>query len=158
MLDAVRFAGYMAAGAVVTLYNNRNITPQLAYADGQGKMGREALAEEDPTLAVERGRRQLAQGAEGLVHAVFMYEGEFDFEGAKGDAVFLEVRTYGESPAALFMAVPYRRTTQLQVFRPKFLAVEQVEEKDLPVLSQGFFHGIENHEDGATIWSASMTL
>lgn len=158
MLDAVRFAGYLAAGAVTTLYNNRDITPTLAYANAEGKMGRDALPDEDPNLAVERGRRQLAQGAEGLVHAVFVYEGEFDFDDAKGDAIFLEVRTYGEAPAALFMAVPYRRTTQLQVFRPKFLAVEHIEEKDLPVLSQGFFHGIENHEEGATIWSASMTL
>ncbi|CAM2007206.1 hypothetical protein [Acanthopleuribacter pedis] len=158
MIDAIRFAGYLTSSAIFNLYNQRNISPTLAYADGSGKMGREDLDDEDPNQALERGRKKLAAGAEGLAHAVFIYEGDYNFDDDQGDAIFCEVRTYGEAAAALFMAVPYRRAEKFQVFRPKFLAVEHIEQKDLPTLSHGFFEGIESNEDGATIWHASFSL
>ncbi|CAM2066946.1 hypothetical protein SCOR_16330 [Sulfidibacter corallicola] len=157
MKDAARLAGFFGAHAIWSVHEGGALFPTLAYADSAGKMGTETLEEEDEEKAVRRGRTKLANGAEGIARAVLVYDGTIDLDGEKTDALFLEARTYGEDAVAFMMAVPYRRAEApggFAVFRPKFLAIEGIEEKDLGMLSHAFFEGVENHDDGSVVWRA----
>jgi hypothetical protein len=155
---AAELAGFFAAHAVWCVSDGETLIPMLAMELPSGERRMERLVDERLEQAVATGKQWLADNREGADRAVLVYDGYLTLPAGRTDALFLEMRVYGDIPLSLTMAVPYRHAKDpagFVVFKPKFLAFSGPN-ADYQSLGDAFFAGVDKHEQGSAVWNSHI--
>lgn len=158
MITASELAGFIAAHAIWCVSDSDGLVPMLAFITEDGQRKLERLVLDDAEAAVEHGRRRLEDDPFSANDGVLAYDGRITIEGAKLDAIILEMRSYGFPWAKAAIAVPYtpRSSGRFRVHRPNLVEWERCEDFDLDAAFGAFFDGVAAHEQGAKVWGAAL--
>jgi hypothetical protein len=157
--NALELAGHFAAHAVWCVSDGDVLIP-IGARHGPGDERQMNRFVTDPVEeGVAHGKEWLDAGADGSDVAVLVYDGYVTLPAGKTDSLLLDVRRFGQAPAQLLMAVPYRNAAHpagFAVYRPKFLSQSGIENPDYGALGDAFFRGVDQHEQGAAVWNACL--
>ena len=158
MITASELAGYFAAHAVWSLADADMFTPMLAYTTEHGERKMERLVAPTEELAVEFGRKKLADDPMDANDAVLLFDGRLTTDSGKLDAIIIEMRCYGFPWAEATIGVPYtpRSAGRFLVHRPKLLRWHDCDDFDLDAAFESFFRGVDSHAEGAKVWNDAL--
>lgn len=158
MITAANLAGFFAAHAIWCVSEQDGLVPMLAFSDENGDRKMERLAFDDTMAAVEHGRQRMADDPFSASDGVLVYDARITLGEGKLDAIMLEMRSYAFPDAEATIAVPYTPCSsgRFQVHRPKVVEWQNCEDFDVEAVMEGFFQGVEAHEQGAKVWEAAL--
>ena len=148
-------AGFFAAHAVRSVATGQAINPMVAFDDVGGERCVLPFGEESNEAAVHAARAWIAQNPNAAPRACLLYDCLMQLESGKVDALGLEATQLTDPPQTLTIAIPYRPPEHedgFAVHRPKIVAVGGFD-PDYEALIDAFFAGVEQHEEGAQVWS-----
>ena len=155
MKESLRLAGFFAAHAVGYVSFGEGFCPIIGSPAREGDQWvLSHIEHESNAAAVAEGRALLKSNPDAEDRMVLVFDGFVNLPSGRIDAVMVECAQYRPTPGYFKVAVPYRNTQHplgFAVHRPKFLAWEAVEQ--LEDIAQSFQDGIDEHTDGARIWS-----
>ena len=159
VIAAARLGGFFAAHAIWCVSGGETLVPMLAYVTERGERKMERHAGAELGAIVENARRQLVANAMDANDAVLLYDARIPVGAEKLDAIVLELRTYFSPRSEMTLAVPYTpptAKTPFRVHRPKLLGWVECEDFDRHAVLESFFAGVDEHTEGAKIWSAAL--
>lgn len=158
-MEAVaELAGHYAAHAVCILAEHATFDPTLTFLMITGKQEMQRLIAPESRLAVEAGRKRMAEPPEGAACAVLVIDGRINLKEGKCDAIIIEAVVYPPEAGRFSMAIPYRNSKSKEgfaIYRPKFLGHEGPE-PNYDGIATAFFRGVDSHKEGGPIWSAKL--
>ncbi|WP_444944827.1 hypothetical protein ACJJIK_09150 [Microbulbifer sp. ZKSA006] len=109
--------------------------------------------------SVEIGQKWLEENERNAKDAAFVFDARIPLEEKRYDALIIEIRSYCSPQSKAIIGVPYSPASGSEKFRvhkPKILLWEDCEDFDLNACINGFFDGVDSHEQGAKIWNDSL--
>jgi hypothetical protein len=155
--SAALLAGFFAAHAIWSVSDGETLVPIYAYYDGSGQRHLDRLTSQPLEVAVEGGKKALAENPHKVSCAVLIYDGYVTISGQKRDALILEIRDYSAAGDSVVMALPYTPKTAsatFTVFRPKILKLPENQSSDAFI--EDFWRGVDEHKQGSDVWSAHI--
>ncbi len=159
MITAARLAGFFAAHAIWSVSDGGSLIPMLAYTGGESDERKmERLVAEQDVASVEMGKERLATNRMDASDAVLLYNAHIGLQEGKFDAVIVEMRAYFSPDSEAVLAIPYTRTDSgaFHVHKPKLLDWENCDDFDIDAAMEQFFAGVDEHAEGAKVWSAAL--
>lgn len=147
-------AGSQTAWACRTaLQSGGQLAPELAQEKADGTRLINSMLFMPPEDAFPSCQTRLEEGEEGVMGAVFAYDGYINLPRFRTDALVVDARWYSPS-LKVTIAVPYRNAARpdgFALFAPRVLE-SSFAEGYLPVLEAAFFAGIESFKPSG-LWS-----
>jgi hypothetical protein len=159
MITASQLAGFFAAHAIWTVSDGDMLAPILGYTTEDDEQHMERLVVDDDLAAsVVYGQQKLESNDMDAIDAVLIYDARIPVGTEKMDAIVIEMRSYFSPESAAIIAVPYtpKAAGSFLVHRPKLLEWLHCEDFDRTMALQSFFEGVDDHEQGATLWKACL--
>jgi hypothetical protein len=159
MHETARMAGFLAAHGILSVSDGETLIPILGYQEPDGGRVLERLIFEDVADGARAGQQALRANDRGAVRAVLVVDGYVHLERGRTDALIVEAAEYGPVPRSLTLAVPYRPKPGprgFAVYRPKFIEIVGLDERDQPSLGDAFFAGVDSHKEAAAVWNAHL--
>lgn len=152
---AAELAGFFAAHSVWCVSDGETLVPLFGDEGVNGERGLTRLAAEYLREGVELGKSMLEQNKARALRAVLVFDGYLTLNRARLDALLVTFVDYtGAAKIVVEMAVPYRAkkdTAGFAVHRPKLISFGGI--TDVQALTEAFFKGVEEHEQGSRVWS-----
>lgn len=159
LIEAAQLAGLFTAHAIRFLADGETLHPMLGVQMPDGSKTLRRLVEGEPDAIVAESQKWLAANPENAASAVLIYDGYINMEEGTTDAILLEARHYADKPTSFGIAIPYHASTSATGFgllRPKFIALQELEQETIQDLVDRFYKGVETDEKGAAIWNAHL--
>lgn len=157
--ETAALAGLFTAHAIRFLADGETLYPMLGVEMPDGSKTLRRLVEGKREVIVAESQQWLAVNPENAASGVLIYDGYINMEAGRTDAIHIEARCYGEEPVSFGIALPYQTPTagqKLAFYRPKLIALQQIEQDDMQSLIDAFYRGVESDEKAAGIWSANL--
>ena len=157
--ETAALAGLFTAHAIRFLAEGEPLYPMLGVEMPDGGKTLRRLVEGKREVIVAESQQWLAANPENAASGVLIYDGYINMEAGTTDAIHIESRCYGEEPVSFGIAIPYQAPTdgnKLAFYRPKLIALQQIEQEDMQNLIDAFYRGVESDEKAAGIWSTNL--
>lgn len=153
-------AGFIAAHAMWQLHDDDVVVPLLAYSSNGNRCIEEIISENMAELEskIEKAKIAVSRNVMDAEYAILIYPASVDLSNQARTCVLLEMSAYASNQHSWArLVVPYSVSKnffggkKLVIHPPGLLDGDA--DFDVPLAMQAFFEGLEEHSEGASIWS-----
>ena len=166
MSKAEKFAGFLAAHAVMSISEGEKLIPLYGYINESNEGVAVRMEQDRIEWGVAAGKEMMETNPHNSSAAIFIHD-IFLNVGSDGehkiDVLHIEFKTYGNDAKQILMGVPYKHNRPMF---PSFAVFEldiyqipiQMSEDSVNTFFASFFDGVNDHQEGSEIWHGNTVI
>lgn len=153
MKNIYKMAGHCSVKAIKSVIDGENLKPILGQIDKEDSFSIQKFSFNDNQLAVRHGNQVIENDAKNSKGAVFISEGQVNFDDKDLDALIVKIKGYGKYNTRCTLALPYSYDDEnkINVKRPRLLDYESEDALSREENLEAFLKGIQSDRESSKV-------